>query len=973
MGKSLVSFLSACLAGLAAGPLAAVESPVFAPEQIEFFETRVRPVLAESCLDCHSGIKAKSGLRLDSRTGILKGSDYRQAVNLEKPAESALILAVKHAGSGAGISNMPEKGSKLAGEAVAALEKWIVMGLPWPAENGGGLTDGDDGGENHWAFRPVVKPEIPAGHTGHPIDYFIGKSLAEAGLEAAPAADRATLYRRAHFSLLGLPPVFEEIEVFVSNEKPEDKAWPAVVDRLLDSPHYGERWARLWMDVARYSDTKGYEAGGRERRFIYSYTYRDWLIRSFAEDLPYDRFLLYQLAAEQLVDRKDAAERGHLAALGFLTLSKNGAQEEIFADRIDTTFRGLQALTVACARCHDHKSDPVGTREYYGLYGIFLNSVEPEEAPVIGEPRPGPEHEAYRKQLAEKRKAVDDFLKPKLDELAKLHPEIANRPAALTGKLPREDLRKLDDLKTAVDKFVADSGMEPDRALILEDREQAIPQHVFIRGNAGRRGEVAPRKFLKVLSGGEAAEFQNGSGRLELARAIADPKNPLTARVLVNRVWAWHFGEGLVRTVSDFGIEGDRPSHPELLDWLAGWFVENGWSIKKLHRLILTSEAWRRASAHPGQANPRVAAILASTDPENRLLWRQNRQRLDFEQMHDSLLKVADGLSAERFGRRVTLLQPPFANRRAVYAFIDRQNIDPVFRNFDFSNPQEHTGKRPRTSIPMQALFHLNSPFVQEQAGRLLTRAEIAGATRPEEKVAALYRAVLSRQPEDEEVRLGLGFVRQAGETLASIGPRQTMTDWQYGYGGIEPGTERVEFHPFAYWDGRQWQVGPVYPAPNDPRNYLRTDRNGSSHPGADGRHASIVRWTAPRDITMNISGKITRAEGVIGKGDGVVGRILISSRGAVTQQVVAASEQERTMTVAGLVAKAGDTIDFVVEPGKDNSFDSYTWAPEIRDAANPRVRWHFTAQYGGPVDLADAWQNYAQALLGANEFLFVD
>lgn len=951
----------------------AAEPTAFSPEQLEFFETKVRPVLVENCQDCHAGKKAKNGLRLDSRAGILKGSDYRKVVNLEKPAESALILAVKHAGGAAKIPNMPEKGDKLSVEAVESLEKWIAMGLPWPEDKAGSLTGGEEAGSKHWAFQPVAKAAIPADFTGNPIDHFIGKKLAEAGLAPAPAADRATLYRRAHFGLIGLPPSHGDIAAFTADPKPDGEAWSAAIEKMLASQHYGERWARLWMDVARYSDTKGYEAGGRERRFIYSYTYRDWLIRAFNEDLPYDQFLLYQLAAEQLVDRNKEDERGHLAALGFLTLSKNGAQEEIYADRIDTTFRGLQALTVGCARCHDHKSDPVGTAEYYGFYGVFLNSVEPEDAPVIGKPRSGPEYDAYLKSLAEKQKVVDEFLAPKLAELGKQNPEIANRPAALIGKLPREDRRMLDELEKVVDKFVADSEMEPDKALIVEDRAKAIPQPVFIRGNAGRRGDIAPRKFLSAIAGPDAPEFQKGSGRLELARAIADPKNPLTARVMVNRVWAWHFGEGLVRTVSDFGIEGDRPSHPELLDWLAAWFVENGWSVKKLHRLILTSETWRRASVHPAAADPEAAARFASVDPENRLLWRQNRQRLDFEQMHDSLLSVSNHLDSALYGRSVTLLQPPFANRRAVYAYIDRQNVDPTFRNFDFSNPQEHTGKRPRTSIPMQALFLLNGPFVQELAGRLLERPEVAQSGDPEQKVVALYRAVLSREPDADEKQLGLGFIRQAGETLTSIGVRQTLTEWQYGYGGVEPETEAVQFRPFEHWDGEQWQIAPAYPVPNDPRNYLRINRNGSAHTGSDARHSSIVRWTAPRDLKVNILGKIIRAEGVVGKGDGVVGRIIVSGRGTVTQQAVPGPAKEQAMTATDLVVKAGDTVDFVVEPGKDNSFDSYTWQPEIRNAANPRERWNFISQYGGPAELADAWQNFAQALLGTNEFLFVD
>ncbi|MCB1229971.1 MAG: PSD1 domain-containing protein, partial [Verrucomicrobiae bacterium] len=795
-----LSLMVAGLPAISATFLSAADEPAaapsFAPEQIEFFETKIRPVLADHCYQCHDAKHSKNGLQLDARDGWLKGSDYRKVVNLEKPAESAVLLALRHQGGKINVENMPKDGDKLSDSVVADVEKWIAMGLPWPDEPENLVRERTKGG-NHWAFQPVVKPEIPADFSGNPIDFFIDRKLAEAGLKPAPRADRATLYRRANFDLVGLPPEFADVQKFVADPKPDAEAWPALVEHLMDSPHYGERQARLWMDIARYSDTRGYEAGGRERRFIYSYTYRDWLIRSFNADLPYDKFVLYQLAAEQLVDREDPEARQNLAALGFLTLSKNGNQEEVFADRIDTTFRGLQALTVGCARCHDHKFDPVPTSEYYGFYGVFLNSVEPESPPTIGMPKSGPEYDEYQKKLGEKQKVVDDFLQPKLAEIGKQNPEIANRPEQLMRKLERPDRKELEKLQKAVDKFIADSKMEPDKALILEDRDKPIEQRVFIRGSASRRGEVAPRKFLSVVAGKDASEFQTGSGRLEMAQAIASPDNQLTARVIVNRIWMQHFGEGLVRTVSDFGIQGEKPTHPELLDFLAAWFVENGWSIKKLHQLILTSQAWQRASAHPDYGKP--GANFATVDPENRLLWRQNRQRLDFEQMHDSLLDVAANLDDKVFGRSVPLLEPPFSNRRAVYAFIDRQNVDPTFRNFDFSNPQEHTGKRPRTSIPMQALFMLNSEFIQQQAKLVMTRPEIRNAADPDAKIDALYRAVLSRAPSERDRVMGRNFVQEIDQSLASFGTRQTLTDWQYGFGGVDPETEAVAFQRLEF------------------------------------------------------------------------------------------------------------------------------------------------------------------------------
>lgn len=948
----------------------AAAGEAFAPEQIEFFESKIRPVLAESCYECHTGRKAKNGLQLDSRAGWLKGSDYRKIVSLEKPTESLALLAVKHAGAKAKVENMPGKGEKLSDESIAELEKWIAMGLPWP-EDKEQLTQERTKGGNHWSFQPMVKPEIPAGFSGNPIDFFIDQKLSEAALKPAPKADRSTLYRRAHFDLLGLPPKFDEVKKFVEDPRPDAEVWPELIHRLLASAAYGERQARHWMDVARYSDTRGYEAGGRERRFVYSYAYRDWLIRSFNEDLPYDQFVLYQLAAEQLVDRNKPEELPNLAALGFLTLSKNGNQEEVNADRIDTTFRGLQALTVGCARCHDHKSDPIGTVEYYGFYGIFANSLEPKEAPVIGQPKAGPEYDQYLKDLAVKQKVVDDFLEPRLAELAKKFPELSTRRDQLMGKLEREDRRKLSNLERVVDKFIADAKMEPDKALILEDRAKPIDQPVFIRGSSSRRGDIAPRRFLSVVGGEDRPTFQTGSGRLELAQAIADPKNPLTARTIVNRAWAQHFGEGLVRTVSDFGIEGDKPSHPELLDWMAIWFVENGWSMKKLHHLILTSEAWQRSSTHPDQGKP--GANFAVTDAENRLLWRQNRLRLDFEQMHDALLDVAGNLNPKVYGRSVELLKPPFSDRRAVYAFIDRQNIDPTFRIFDFSNPQEHTGKRPRTSIPMQALFMMNGQFIQQQAAGLIAREEVKSAATPEAKIEALHRAVLARGASESDRQLGAKFIQQIDQTLASLSASQTLTDWEYGFGGVDPETQEVTFRRLETWTEDRWQAEKEYPLKNDPRSYLMFRRDGGAHPGNDAMHSAIVRWIAPRTMKIQVFGDIIRSGHVINNGDGLTGKIIVAGQGTVLQHVIPKESTKQSMTSGVIEVVEGDSVDFVVEPNAHASFDSYNWQPEIRNADDPVERWNYSVQFTGPADLADPWEAYAQALLGTNEFLFVD
>ncbi len=930
--------------------------PNFTPAQIEFFEKKVRPVLAENCLDCHSGTKAKLGLQLNHREGWLKGSDYRKVIDLKEPAKSVVIRAISHSGE-KDIRSMPEEGEKLPPDAIAALTEWIGMGLPWPAE--AKKPDSSTDPKQHWSFQPVKPAPLPPG-TGHPIDHFIRQAQATKGVTPAPRADRATLYRRLHFDLLGLPPEYEALRKFVEDPRSDEEAYSALVDELLASPHYGERWARLWMDVARYADTKGYEGAGTERRFIHSYTYRDWLIRAFNEDLPYDKFLLYQLAAEQLVDANGPDKR-HLAAMGFLSLSKNGSQDEILDDRIDTTFRGTMALTVSCAKCHDHKFDPIPTKEYYSLYGVFLNSLTVDR-PTIGEPKPGPEYDAYLKDLAERQKEIDGFLNPILERIGKEHPTLAGNRAALIGKLDREDRRKLNTLEGKRDKFIADSGKEPDKAIILRDREKPANQHVFIRGNPGRPGELAPRQFLSIASeGGVAKPFQTGSGRLEMAKEITRATNPLTARNLVNRVWMWHFGEGIVRTVDDFGHTGERPDHPELLDWLAHWFVANGSSVKKLHRLIVTSETWRQQSSNPkSEQNVLV-------DAENRLLWNYKKKRLELEQMRDAMLSVSGNLDNAMFGRPVTILGPGYVNRRSVYAFIDRQNLDPTFRNFDFSNPQETTGKRPNTTIPMQALFTLNNDFVMDQAELLAKRTESAP-----DRIARLHRAVFARDPSESDRQLAESFVSVFATESGALGPRQTNTEWSYGWGDVDPATKKVVFHPFEHWVKNVWQVGKERPLKNDPLSYLFADNNGSAHPGHSARESLIYQWRAPDDLVVAVSGEIFRP--TVGKGNGVRVKVATTKDGVVYDQVLVPAKDKMAVNLDGVKIAKNECLYFIVDPHeKDSSFDSIRWNPQITDLSGHWPRWGMAESYSGPATPATTWGAYAQALLNTNRFLFID
>lgn len=877
-----------------------------------FFETKVRPVLAERCWSCHGDAKQSSELRLDSRARILQGGLQGPAIEPGKPDESLLIEVV----DGSGLLTMPPKGKgdKLKPEQIEALGDWIRAGAPWPehlevADSKAGAS------ETHWSFQPVEAVEVPSvadpSKVATPVDAFIVSKLEQAGLSPSPSADRRTLVRRATFDLTGLPPTPEEVEAFEKDESPD--AFARLVDRLLDSPQYGERWARHWLDVARYADTKGY-VFQQERRYPFSYTYRDYVVEAFNQDKPYDQFLKEQIAADQLKSDDPTT----LAALGFLTVGRRflNSQQDIIDDRIDVVTRGLMGLTVACARCHDHKYDPIPTEDYYSLYGVFASCDEPEDLPKIGESS-GPEAEKYRQERQKRLKAVSDYVEErrqayqkvtreqaeayllaafdlgfkdggrgdkKLDGIVrdrKLRPELLRRlmrlwkrgekakaepflqawrafeavPAedfaekapAVSSKLvetaenlvgppepslafvvaqpPPESMREVvarygrllaeaakpespeteavrearevldqkggpfvvasdevDRLKDraernkirALERKVAELDVvhpgAPPRAMVLVDREEPVEPHVFLRGNPGRRGETVPRRFLKVLSGPDREPFEHGSGRLDLANEVADAQNPLTARVFVNRVWRYHFGEGLVRTPSDFGLRGDEPTHPELLDWLATDFIRNGWSVKHLHRAIMLSNAYRQQS--------RLRPDGFEKDPENRLLWRQSRQRLDFEAMRDALLAVSGRLDQTMGGRPVSITDSPGSPRRTLYGFIDRQNLDALFRTFDLASPDTSSPGRPVTTVPQQGLFFFNSPFVAQQSRALAERLEDLEADDYEQRVDRLYRLLFARDALPDEVDLARRFIEAQHKAGPEDAPKDGLGPW---------------------------------------------------------------------------------------------------------------------------------------------------------------------------------------------------
>ena len=891
-------------------------------EQLAFFESRVRPVLKENCYRCHSlevG-KSKGDLTLDTRDGWTKGGKNGAVIEPGAPEKSALIAAIGYENPDL---QMPPKGEKLTAQQIADLTEWVKMGAPDPRKGNGaiagklsGLTDK---ARAHWAYQPVKNPAPPAVKNSawlgnpafpksfNPIDAFILKKLEDAHIAPAPPADRETLLRRATYDLTGLPPTPAEVDAFLTDASPN--AFEKVVDRLLASPHYGERWGRYWLDTARYSDTTGgprnAQKRGQDYRYAYAWTYRDYVIGALNSDKPYDRFIIEQLAADKLPDGGDPSV---LAALGFITVGERFKNpNDIINDRIDVVCKGFLAMTVTCARCHDHMFDPIPTKDYYALHGVFASTIEPGEKPVVGVPPVATDLAEYHRRLAElegrsrdvyyklvadvnsevqgkvgailriaenggkkggsaeNQKARNELLnrfkigqdmvqlvirsarrEPAVFALGRAlmeigdedfttkAPEVVARMSANAGRVnllvlaafkdappaSREDVvkiyeklftdiaPKLQDYIAARKKSEATDGFDPAliqlletplnappseqltidklrelaadfppklmgrtpfafekinelelthpgapaRAMLVADAGKPKDSPVFIRGQAEARGEVVPRHFLEVLSpNGKAEPFKQGSGRIELAQAIASRANPLTARVMVNRVWMHHFGEGFVPTPDDLGTQSEPPSHPELLDFLANHFMDSGWSLKKLHRLIMLSRVYQESS----HTNP----VFETQDPQNRLLWRANIRRLDFEATRDSLLVFSGNLDPTVGGKPINLTEEPYSFRRSVYGYIDRGNLPEIMSQFDFSDPDMPNSKRASTMVPQQALFLMNSPMAIDVSRRILARPEVANAADNLRRVFAIYRVIFQRTPRPEEIQMALAFV----------------------------------------------------------------------------------------------------------------------------------------------------------------------------------------------------------------------
>ncbi len=887
-------------------------------EEARFFESKIRPIFATECALCHGEKVQMADLQLTTREGFIEGTSRGPVVIRGDPAASRLIRAVGYQQS----IKMPPAG-RLSDEEISALTEWVRMGATWPNEGFSvdqpltSQKDGEPGSHQtgHWAFRPVTDPGPPSvgnpDWVQNPIDSFILAKLEEEGLGPAPAADRLTLLRRAKFDLHGLPPSKWEIDEFDSDT--ETGAFGRLIDHLLASPRYGERWGRHWLDVARYADSTGLD---EDLPFPSAWRYRDYVIEAFNRDLPYDQFIREQIAGDLIPTEKPGSVNVEgIVATGFLALGpralaqidKTRLEYDVIDEQIDTLSKTFIGLTVSCARCHDHKFDPITTRDYYSLASILASTrnfedIKPSET-VVSELYFEPlvpqdvyqQYKDHQERIREKGLEIEAVMEVEVarDASERLYPrlpdymvaarEVYKHGSVLTDPAEREGLDEkvleawVDYLKPGTEfrpylekwhkadgsnlravaeeyaktfrasadpwhdrlrkwakeaeaavregraqpdkpKFIGQDAIRPEDRFFLEvsfgdddhkapfalkedeqdsiltsdtkERvlrlreeltalEEASPpepptasavaegevvdQRVFVRGAHGDPAEVVPKQFPVVLAGARQTPVTRGSGRKELAEWLVRPSHVLTTRVIVNRIWQWHFGEGLVRTPNNFGANGENPTHPGLLDYLARRFVESGWSLKSLHRLILSSSTYQMSSL--------IDEEIREKDPENRRLTRFGARMLSVEEMRDALLTLDGSLDltmggtlwpsrGEWEGGRPPLINPTTVRRRTVYLPIIRNEMPSVLRLFDFADSATSSGKRNRSTTAPQALYMMNSDFLREQsfsfAKFLVTKG---GFDSDSQRIERVYLMALARKPDAEELRFGLRYI----------------------------------------------------------------------------------------------------------------------------------------------------------------------------------------------------------------------
>ena len=818
-GTLSLVFTAPLLAAGTTSPAPTTRPPQATGQELAYFEAKVRPLLVERCSACHSAKTTQGDLRLDTPDAMRKGGESGPLMVPGKPDESRLIDAIRY---GNPHLQMPPSG-KLPQAEIDILTTWVQRGAALPAPTAAGAKPGGrralglEEGKRFWSIRPFIRTSPPAVKqpkwVARRIDQYLLASLEKASLTPAPRADAATLIRRVTFDLTGLPPTPEEIDAFVreceeekasrkdaetQRDKKRDKdgkrdgsenvaastaqlptpdsaatqrvpgapglapssAYSRLIDRLLASPAYGERWARHWLDLVRYCDVLESWAQTDAQPWLY----RDWVVKAINDDLPYDRFVRLQLAADELPGTAPA----DYAALGFIGLSPSYWKElklspdviktvvaEEWEERINTVSGTLLGLTVACARCHDHKFDPISQKDYYALAGIFASTrlvsrplLATDEARTVltlrarisaQEAEMKRMKEAAAKEVAKAPELLRqvEVLQSQVAELKRSHPHL-NAPTAYA-------------VETASLEVLPDG---PDRTQLTyrDGKAQDVPMQ--LRGNPAKPGSVVPRQFLGVFSTSQPARFEHGSGRGDFAEAVFREAAPLTARVMVNRVWKQHFGRGLVETPSNFGTQGDRRTHPELLDDLASRFIQNGWSLKWLHREILLSSAYQQSG--------RTTAAGMAKDPDNRLLGRMTRRRLEVEPWRDALLSAA-GVLDTRLGGAAQELGDPKNVRRTLYGTITRRELNDLLRLYDFPDPTGHSPARFHTTTPLQQLYVLNSDFISRQAANLNARLEKEVPGSRDGQIQRAHQLLYGRKPTPHELTAARTFLAPEG------------------------------------------------------------------------------------------------------------------------------------------------------------------------------------------------------------------
>ncbi len=1113
-------------------------------ESIEFFERHVRPVLIEHCQRCHGPDKQESSLRTDSLSALLAGGDTGPAVVPGSIDKSLLIRAVRR---GDDLKMPPDK--PLNDKQIADLETWVRNGAAWPSEKIPTPESRSDQAKKHWAFQPLTSPSVPnvSTETQSPIDAFIVSKLAANDLKLNHAQTQRDWLTRLSFDLIGLPPTAEQLDAFAADQRPD--ARERQVNRLLASPRFGEHWGRMWLDVARYADTKGYVYSREERFFVHAAPYRDWVIDAFNNDMPYDRFVLLQLAADQVVSEHSP----DLAAMGFLTIGRRfiGVTHDIIDDRIDVVSRGLLGLTIGCARCHDHKYDPIPTADYYSLYGVFQNSVERRErlqgsryidadsSSQAFEEELKVRQEKYKSSmLAERQKGeervrerVKDYLLAQLNvdsfpaegfdiiigaddlvpaqvrrmqsyliaaaerndrlfaiwrmysqipadqfeaiaeakkvewkdssfnqliaarfetaprsmeevveryasvfqEVVKSGPAKSDATAEGSGSsaqelsrdrqeieqflwgpgaacsIPDEDIvtnelffetkvcESLWKLQGEIDRWLLKSPADVAVATILRDGSPLRDAHILRRGNPKNIGPLVTRHAPSVLHQAQLTAnddpskhpFQNGSGRLELARWIIDPQNPLASRVWVNRIWSALMGRGIVNTTSDFGLRASDPSHPELLDWLAQELVAHQYSSQQLVRTIVLSDVYQQDSLVKDPAQEQRSQQL---DPDNALLWHSAAKRLKWEQQRDAWLARANALELKSGGRAEPMFGVEQTNyRRTIYGLVDRQFLPGVLRVFDFANPDMHAPSRSETTVPQQALFAWNHPFSADVAKRIVealhsanpdwnfnisSDADSAAAAAdrtdqsktavPDRAVIALFRQVLARDPNPVELEQSRLFVEQA--ILKRPMQRSEPKAWSYGYAKIDADRKTLKaYRALPHYTGSAWQGGVKWP--DKSLGWAQLTASGG-HAGNDRDHAVVRRWTAPTNGVVEIQSKIHHAHTT---GDGIQWTVFVKNESLRSEPL----QNSQTQWNADSIRVAtGETVEFVVDYRDNLNSDDFQWDIDLKFRADDDKTLNYSASkdFTGPVArYLNPWEQLAQVLMLSNELTFVD